>query len=433
MSEIRQITYPLAALPRVKYRFERIAVVGLGSVGLSLGISLAQSFYQVVGFDASDRRISALRSGHDAHGAVHHAVMADTTLRISGDPADLARATVYIIAVPTPPDATRLPDLTALTAACELVGNYLKRGDLVVFQTVVRPGLTEGHFGRILAQVSGLTAGVDFNMGCSPDRSDGADKTHRLDNTVRAIAADSAAALDRVAAVYDKVVTAGLYRAASITVAEAATLLEHTQREVNTALMNEMALICAQIGISTREVMDTAASKWNFVPSQPGLADGPGCGLGPVDLPSSVIHAARHRNDSMAAHIATVALDHLAKRGGDRRAARIGLFGIAHRENAADFHNSKALDLLHALQAHRLDVRAHDAVVPMATAARAGTELTPLADLQDLDMLILSVPHAAYLAGDGLLNRLRPGGILLDVRSAFRRRALPAGCKYWAL
>lgn len=433
MSEIRLVTYPLPTLPRVKYRFERIAVIGLGSVGLSLGISLAQSFYQVVGFDISKRRIAALRSGHDANGSVHHAVMADTTLRISGDPADLAQATVYIIAVPTPPDAARLPDLTALTAACELVGNHLKRGDLVVFQTVVRPGLIEGHCGRILAQVSGLTAAVDFNLGCSPDRVEGADKAHRLDNTVRTIAADSAAALDRVAAVYDKVVTAGLYRAASIKVAEAAKLLEHTQREVNTALMNEMALICAQIGISTRQVIDAAASKWNFVPYLPGLGGGQGCGLGPVDLPGSVIQSARDRNDGMAAHIAAAALGLLAKRGGDIRAARIGLFGIAVTENTTDLRNSQAMALLHALQAQGLDVRVHDAVIPVATAARAGTPLTPLADMQGLDMLILAVPHAAYLAEPEFLGRMAPGGILMDVKSVYLRQTLPQGCQYWAL
>lgn len=436
MSEFRPVTYPLPTRPRVKYRFERIAVIGLGSVGFPLGISLAQSFYQVVGFDISKRRIAALRSGHDATGAIHHAVLADTTLRISGDPADLAQATVYIVAVPTPTDPANRPDLTALTAACELVGSHLKRGDLVVFQSVVHPGVTEEYCGQILSQVSGLASGVDFNLGCSPDRSDAGDRVHRLDNTVRTVAADSAAALDRVAAVYDKVVTAGLYRAASIRVAEAAKLLENTQRDVNIAVMNEMALICAKIGISTREVIDAAASKWNFVPYQPGLGGGQGCGVNPAGLPEhppSVIHAARQRNDGMAGHIASVALGLLAKRGGDLCAARVGLFGIAARENTADLQNSGAVALLHALQAHGLDLRVHDAAISAHEAARAGILLSPLADMQDLDMMILAVPHAAYLVEQGFLGRIGPAGIVMDVKSVFRRQALPDGCQYWAL
>jgi len=442
MSELRQIDYTLPARPRVKYRFERLAVIGLGYVGFPLSIGLADAFENVVGFDISKRRISALKSGHDTTGEIDDNRIAGSSLKISGDPADLALATVYIVTVPTPIDSVNRPDFGPLKSASEIIGNYLKRGDLVIFESTVYPGVTEDYCGKILAQVSGLTPQVDFNLGYSPERINPGDKKNTLEKVVKVVSADTPAALDRVAAIYEKVVTAGLYRAASIKVAEGAKVLENTQRDVNIALMNELAMICDKLGISTKEVIEAASSKWNFVPFFPGLVGGHCIGVDPYYLAAlseqvghhpEVILSGRRLNDRMPAHIATSALKQLVKRGGDIRAAKIGFFGITFKENVPDIRNSKAIELVQELLSYSLDVRVHDPVVTSAEAARQGIMLSPLDDMTDLDMLILTVPHEAYLTDKGLLNRLVPGGILMDVKSVFSRKKLPEGCQYWSL
>ncbi len=442
MSELRPVHTPTRARPKVKYRFEKIAVIGLGYVGLPLSIGLAEAFEYVTGFDMSRKRVTSLKGGTDTTGEISAARMAQSTLKISGDAEDLAQSTVFIVTVPTLIDDINRPDFGLLKSASEIIGNYLKRGDLVIFESTVYPGVTEDFCGKILAQVSGLTPKVDFNLGYSPERTNSGDKKNTLENIVKIVSADTPAALDRVAAIYEKVVKAGLYRASSIKVAEGAKVLENTQRDVNIALMNEVALIFDKVGISTREVIDAACSKWNFVPFFPGLVGGHSIGVGPCYLAAlseqvghhpELILAGRRLNDRMAAHIATEALKHLVKRGGDLRAARIGFFGITVKENVPDICNSKAIELLHDLQSYGLDVLAHDAVVTPAEASREGIVLSPLADMQDLDMLILTVPHEAYLTDKGLLGRLAKGAILMDVKSVLTRRKLPEGCTYWAL
>jgi len=442
MSELRPVHIPTLTRPKVKYRFEKIAVIGLGYVGFPLSIGLAEAFEFVTGFDISRRRVATLRGGTDTTGEISEARMAESTLKISCDSEDLAQATVYIVTVPTPIDDINRPDFGPLKSASEVIGHYLKRGDLVIFESTVYPGVTEDYCGKILAQVSGLTPQVDFNLGYSPERINPGDKKNTLENIVKVVSADTPAALDRVAAIYEKVVKAGLYRASSIKVAEGAKVLENTQRDVNIALMNEVALICDRVGISTREVIDAASSKWNFVPFFPGLVGGHCIGVDPYYLAAlseqvghhpEVILAGRRLNDRMAAHIATVALKLLVRRGGDIRAARVGFFGITFKENVPDVRNSKAIELVHELQSFGLDVRVHDAVVTPAEASREGVVLSPLADMQDLDMLILTVPHEAYLTDRGLLGRMVKGGILMDVKSVLSRRKLPEGCTYWSL
>ena len=442
MSELRPVTYPMPTRPQVKYRFEKIAVIGLGYVGFPLSIGLAEAFEFVTGFDISRPRVSALKGGTDTTGEIADARIARSSLRISSDAEDLAQATVYIVTVPTPIDAINRPDFGPLKAASEIIGNYLKRGDLVIFESTVYPGVTEDYCGKILAQVSGLTPKVDFNLGYSPERINPGDKKNTLDKIVKIVSADTPATLDRVAAIYEKVITAGLYRASSIKVAEGAKVLENTQRDLNIALMNEVALICDKIGISTREVIEAASSKWNFVPFFPGLVGGHCIGVDPYYLAAlseqvghhpEVILAGRRLNDRMAAHIATAALKLLVRRGGDIRAARIGFLGITFKENVPDIRNSKAIDLVRELQSYALNVMVHDPVVTSAEAAREGIVMAGLDDLHDLDLLILTVPHEAYLTDKSLLDRLALGGILMDVKSVFSRRKLPEGCTYWSL
>jgi UDP-N-acetyl-D-galactosamine dehydrogenase len=442
MSELRLITTATPARPKVKHRFEKIAVIGLGYVGFPLSMGLADAFQTVIGFDISKRRVATLRAGHDYTGEIDDVRITDSTLRITGDADDLAEATVYIVTVPTPIDDINRPDFTPLQMASEVIGNYLKRGDLVIFESTVYPGVTEEYCGKILAEVSGLVPMVDFNLGYSPERINPGDKTNTLEKIVKIVSADTPAALDRVTAIYEKVITAGLYRASSIKVAEGAKVLENTQRDVNIALMNELAVICEKVGISTREVIEAASSKWNFVPYFPGLVGGHCIGVDPYYLAAlsekvghhpEVILAGRRLNDRMAAHIATAALKLLVRRGGDIRAARIGFFGITFKENVPDIRNSKAIDLIGELQSFALNVLVHDPVVIRDEAARGGVKLAPLDQMEDLDMLILTVPHEAYLRDKGFLNRLSPDGILMDVKSVYSRKKLPAGCEYWSL
>jgi UDP-N-acetyl-D-galactosamine dehydrogenase len=441
MSELTPVSYSTLTRPKIKFRFEKIAVIGLGHAGISLGAGLAEAFEFVTGFDLSRRRVSTLMGGSDASGEGDDGRLA-FTFKISRDPEDMANATVYIVTVPTPLDATNRPDLAALKSACDLVGNYLKRGDLVIFESTAYPGVTEEYCGKILTQVSGLTPQVDFNLGYSPGHISPGDRKTTLQNTVKIVSADSPAALDRVAAIYEKVVSAGLYRASSIKVAEAAKALESTQRDLNIALMNEMALICDKVGIPTREVIDAAASKGSFVPFYPGLVGGPCTGVDPHHLAAlseqighhpEVILAGRRLNDRMATHIASTALKLLMRRGGDVRAARIGFFGLSFKENVPDIRNSKAIDVIRELQSYALEVLVHDPIVPQGDAAREGLVMSGLADMHDLDMLILTVPHEGYLTDKTLLNRLAKGGILMDVKSVLSRRKLPEGCTYWGL
>ena len=442
MSELKPVNYPTLTRPKIKYRFEKIAVIGLGYVGFPLSMGLADAFEFVTGFDISQRRVTSLKGGTDTTGEISDARMASSTLKISNDPDDLANATVYIVTVPTPIDDINRPDFGPLKSASEIIGNYLKRGDLVIFESTVYPGVTEDYCGKILSQVSGLTPKVDFNLGYSPERINPGDKKNTLEKIVKVVSADTPAALDRVTAIYEKVVTAGLYRASSIKVAEGAKVLENTQRDLNIALMNEVAMICDKVGISTREVIEAASSKWNFVPFFPGLVGGHCIGVDPYYLAAlseqvghhpEVILAGRRLNDRMAAHIATTALKLLVRRGGDIRAARIGFFGITFKENVPDIRNSKAIDLIRELRSYALEVIVHDPVVTKSDAARQGIVMGDLADMHDLDMLILTVPHEGYLTDKTLLNRLAKGGILMDVKSVLSRRKLPEGCTYWSL
>ena len=442
MSELTPVNYSTLTRPKIKFRFEKIAVIGLGHAGFPLGIGLAEAFEFVTGFDASRRRVAALKGGTDATGEMSVPRVAASTLKISNDPEDMANATVYIVTVPTPLNATNRPDFAPLKSACDLIGNYLKRGDLVIFESSAYPGVTEEYCGKILTQVSGLTPQVDFNLGYSPAHISPGDRKNTLQNSVKIVSADTPTALDRVAAIYEKVVSAGLYRASSIKVAEAAKALESTQRDLNIALMNEMALICDKVCIPTREVIDAASSNGSFVPFYPGLVGGPCTGVNPHHLAAlseqlghhpEVILAGRRLNDRMATHIASTALKLLMRRGGDVRAARIGFFGLSFKENVPDIHNSKTIDVIRELQSYALEVLVHDPVVPKGDAAREGVVMSDLADMHDLDLLILTVPHEGYLTDKTLLNRLAKGGILMDVKSVMARRKLPEGCTYWAL
>jgi UDP-N-acetyl-D-galactosamine dehydrogenase len=421
------------------------AVIGLGYVGLPVALALARDFAPVIGFDVAERRIAALRRGEDWTGEVTPAELAGTTLRLTGDAAELGAASFFIVTVPTPIDGERRPDLAPLESACRLIGPALRPGAVVVFESTVYPGLTREVCGPALAKASGLRQGVDFKLGYSPERINPGDRLHRLETITKIVAGEDEATLERIAAVYGKVVTAGLHRASSLEVAEAAKVIENTQRDLNIALMNELAIIFDRLAIPTSEVLKAAGTKWNFLSFTPGLVGGHCIGVDPYYLTAKaeavgyhpqVILAGRRINDGMGAYIAQrlvkllIAADHRVK------ATRIGIFGLAFKEDVPDLRNSRVPDIVAELRAFGIAALVHD---PLASAEEArheyGLELSPLSAFRDLDGLILAVPHRQF-RDDGfaaLFAALAPGGVLIDVKSVIDRASVPNGMTYWSL
>jgi len=425
-----------------------IAVVGLGYVGLPVAVALAERLTprgaRVVGYDISAARIAALRSGHDATREIEDGRLTSCGLEVSDDPAVLAGASLVIVTVPTPITEERRPDLAPLRSACETIGTRLAKGTLVVFESTVFPGVTEEICGPWLAAHSGLVQGRDFALGYSPERINPGDHVHRLETITKIIAADSDAALARMRAVYGAIVDAGLHEAPSIKVAEAAKVIENTQRDLNIALMNEIALIFDRMGIATRDVLAAAGTKWNFLPFTPGLVGGHCIGVDPFYLTAAaerlgyrpeVILAGRRINDSMGQAIAQKLVKLLIGQGVSPCRARVGVMGLTFKQDVPDIRNSKVPDILAELREYGMATLVSDPLAePEAALHEYGIALSPPEALADLDALVLAVNHAAYLADPaGLVARVRTGGVLIDVKSALDRAGLPEDLVYWSL
>jgi UDP-N-acetyl-D-glucosamine/UDP-N-acetyl-D-galactosamine dehydrogenase len=421
------------------------AVVGLGYVGLPVALALAKKFEPVIGFDISQQRVAALREAKDTTGEVTEAALRGTNLRLTDDPEALGKASFVIVTVPTPIDAERRPDLAPLESACALIGPRLKRGSVVVFESTVYPGLTREVCGPLLARGSGLRQGVDFKLGYSPERINPGDKQHRLETIVKIVAGEDAATLERVAAVYGQIIGAGLYRASSIEVAEAAKVIENTQRDLNIALMNELAIIFDRLGIPTNEVLQAAGTKWNFLPFTPGLVGGHCIGVDPYYLTAraeaagyypQVILSGRRINDGMGGFIAQRLVKLLIAAERPVKGARIGIVGITFKEDVPDLRNSRVPDIVAELREFGIAALVTD---PLADPAEAkgehGVELVPLEDFTKLDGLILAVPHRVLgeRGWDKLFAALAPGGVFVDVKSVVARDRVPPGTHYWSL
>jgi UDP-N-acetyl-D-galactosamine dehydrogenase len=421
------------------------AVVGLGYVGLPVALALARKFTPVTGFDISKERIAALRAGQDLTGEVSAAALLDSGLHLSNDPDVIADASFVIVTVPTPIDAERRPDLRPLTEACALIGPRLRHGTVVVFESTVYPGLTREVCGPLVAKASGLKQGVDFKLGYSPERINPGDEQHRLETIVKIVAGEDAETLERVAAVYARIVKAGLHRAASIEIAEAAKVIENTQRDLNIALMNELAIIFDRLGIPTRDVLTAAATKWNFLPFTPGLVGGHCIGVDPYYLTAraeavgyfpQVILSGRRINDGMGGFIAQRLVKLLIAAGRPVRGARIAIIGLTFKENVPDLRNSRVPDIVAELREFGISAMVADPLVQADNARREyGIELVPLDDFAGLDGLILAVPHrvVAEAGWRRLFAALAPGGVLIDVKSAIAREEVPPQVQYWSL
>jgi UDP-N-acetyl-D-galactosamine dehydrogenase len=343
---------------------------------------------------------------------------------------DLEDCTVFIVAVPTPIDKNRQPDLRPMIAASRTVGQVMKKGSVVVYESTVFPGVTEDICGPVLAEVSGLTQGTDFNLGYSPERINPGDREHTFERIVKVVAGDTPESLERIAAIYGAVVDAGIHRAPTIKVAEAAKVIENTQRDLNIALMNELSIIFEKMGIRTADVLKAARTKWNFLPFTPGLVGGHCIGVDPYYLTAKaeelgyhpeVILSGRRINDGMGSFIAQKLIKMLVAANRPINGARIGIFGLTFKENVPDLRNSRVPDIIRELQQFGLAPLVHD---PMADASQAageyGVHFTALVEFPPLDAIVLAVPHRQYLADDGqaILGLLTPGGVVVDVKAA---------------
>jgi UDP-N-acetyl-D-glucosamine/UDP-N-acetyl-D-galactosamine dehydrogenase len=422
----------------------KIAVIGLGYVGLPVAVAFARSGAPVIGYDLSGERIAELRGGRDRTGEVDPADLAKANLQFTSEAADLAAADFFIVAVPTPIDGALKPDLTALLAASETVGRALRPGAIVVYESTVYPGATEEDCLPVLERVSGLRGGHDFTVGYSPERINPGDRAHRFESIAKVVAGQDAATLDVVAEVYGSVVTAGIHRAPSIKVAEAAKVIENTQRDLNIAFMNELSAIFQQLGIDTGDVLAAARTKWNFLPFTPGLVGGHCIGVDPYYLTHraertgyhpQVILAGRQINDGVGQRIARECLRLLTRKG--QAAPRVTVLGLTFKENVPDIRNSKVVDIVRELQSAGVTVQVHD---PLANAADAEREydiaLLSEPDLAPADAVILAVAHDAYRsAAWPLVQRLlRDGrGVVIDVKAQLDRGVTPAGVTLWRM
>jgi UDP-N-acetyl-D-galactosamine dehydrogenase len=424
---------------------ERVGIIGLGYVGLPVALAFADQFEGTVGFDIRQGRVEALRAGHDATAEVEKERLLSSSLRVTADPADLAGVTFFVVTVPTPIDDSKRPDLTAMIMASETVGRVLKPGAVVVYESTVYPGVTEEVCGPVLERISGLRCGIDFTLGYSPERINPGDREHTLERIVKVVSGQDAATLDRVAAAYGAIVTAGVHRAPTIKVAEAAKVIENTQRDLNIALMNELAMIFDRLGINTRDVLDAAGTKWNFLKFSPGLVGGHCIGVDPYYLTAKAesvgfrpdtILAGRRINDGMGAFIATKMVKLLLASGRDGSALRVGVLGLTFKEDVPDIRNSRVPDILNELREFGIEPIIHDPHAEADEVAHEyGLTLSPLDSFLGLDALVLAVSHREYreMASTSLFGMLKAGGLLVDVKSCIPRSSLPEGIAYWSL
>jgi UDP-N-acetyl-D-galactosamine dehydrogenase len=423
----------------------KIAVVGLGYVGLPVAAAFGRMGQSVTGFDISARRISELSQGIDRTGEVSSADLYAKSLRFTKDPQDLRSADFYIVTVPTPIDASNTPDLEPLRRASTTIGQALKKGDIVVYESTVYPGVTEDVCIPVLEKASGLKWKTDFNVAYSPERINPGDKERRFDNILKIVSGDTPQTLDIVDAVYKSVVKAGTHRASSIRVAEFAKVLENTQRDLNIALINEVALISDRLGIDTRDVLEAAGTKWNFLPFKPGLVGGHCIGVDPfyiahkaeeVGYHPHVIHSGRRVNDSMGVYVANRVARSIMRRSHNGR-PRVTVLGVTFKENVPDIRNTRVVDIVRELEDFGITVQLHD---PEADSELLREEyqltLTPLEKLQPADAVVLAVAHASYRKGGWNLieSLLKPGGgFVADVPALLDRGSTPDRITLWRL
>jgi UDP-N-acetyl-D-galactosamine dehydrogenase len=385
----------------------RIGVVGLGYVGLPVAVHLGKKFTNIIGFDISKARVETLKKGFDKNGDLANEELASTALQYTSEEKDLKGLDFYVVAVPTPIDSDRRPDLTPLKKASELIGRQISKGATIVFESTVYPGVTEEFCGPIIQSICGLKQGVDFKLGYSPERINPGDKEHTIEKIVKVVSGEDADTLELVASVYSEIIEAGVHKASSIKVAEAAKVIENTQRDLNIALMNELAQIFDKMGISTTEVLLAAGTKWNFLKFSPGLVGGHCIGVDPYYLTSKaeqlgyrprVILAGRSINDGMGAFVAEKTVKLMIQQGKQVKGSKVGILGLTFKENVSDIRNSRVPDIIKELGEYGINCQVVDPLAdPHECEEEFGLKLVKLEELRDLDALVLAVSHDQFL------------------------------------
>ena len=424
-----------------------VAVVGLGYVGLPLAVEFGKK-YRTIGYDMSEAKVSSYRNFCDPTGEVSSADLKTATqLTVSTDPSTLAQADFIIVAVPTPVDGAHIPDFSPLVGSSTTVGKNMKKGATVIYESTVYPGATEEVCIPLLEKHSGMKWLQDFHVGYSPERVNPGDKERTITKIVKVVSGDDGPTADAVAELYASVITAGVHRASSIKVAEAAKVIENTQRDLNIALMNELALIFDKIGIDTLEVLKAAGTKWNFLPFRPGLVGGHCIGVDPYYLTHKaemlgyhpqVILAGRRINDGMAAYIAQQTVKQMIGSGSAVKGAKVIVLGLTFKENCPDLRNSKVADLVRELCSFGCDVSVHDPIaVPAEADHEYGISVTAWDALpNDAEAVVAAVSHREYMSMPlaDLTRKLKPNGVFIDVKSAYNAQNITdAGYKLWRL
>jgi len=419
---------------------EKLAIIGLGYVGLPIALEFAKKI-SVIGFDINEKRVALMEQGIDPSNELEKEAFNDCDIKFTTSLDVLKEAKFFIVAVPTPVDEHNVPDLTPVKKASETIGKVLKKGDYVVFESTVYPGCTEEDCLPIIEKLSGLTCGVDFKIGYSPERINPGDKQHTLPNIIKVVSGCDNVSLDTIAQVYEIVVNAGVHKASSIKVAEAAKIIENTQRDLNIALMNELSIIFDKMGINTYEVLEAAGTKWNFLKFYPGLVGGHCIGVDPYYLTykaselgynSRVILAGRHINDNMSIYLAKKVVQHIIKNVDDVKSAKVLVMGATFKENVSDIRNSKVADVVKELQSFNLNVDVHD---PYADSQELDHEYGfGLVDRigSDYDAVIITVNHEPYLDYDDIYfsSITKPGGLIADLKGTYRGKI--QNRQYWS-
>src|SRR5690625_4052107 len=435
-------------IEKLKAREEKVSVIGLGYVGLPLAVEVAKK-YDLVGFDVNADKLDAYLNGTDVTNEVGDEAIRATTMTFSNDEADLKDCKFHIVAVPTPINTDKTPNLTPIISASKTVGRQLTKGSIVVYESTVYPGTTEEICIPILEEESGLTFGTDFKVGYSPERINPGDKVNTLTKIIKVVSGSDASALKDISALYDSIIEAGVHEAESIKVAEAAKVIENSQRDINIAFMNELSMVFNKMNINTKAVLEAAGTKWKFLKFTPGLVGGHCIGVDPyyftykaeqLGYHSQIILAGRKINDNMGKHVASNVIKTMIHANLNINKARIGILGLTFKENVPDVRNTRVIDIIKELEDYGVKPIVHD---PMAepddvmnefALALAGEE-----DLVDLDCLILAVPHEEYLKKFSLekilqLYRDSDQRVFVDIKSVFDQKECEAkGLHYWSL
>lgn len=423
----------------------QVSVIGLGYVGLPVACAFGLS-QKVVGFDVNTQRIEELSNGQDSTEAVSAHQLKESQIQFTSDKAALGAADFHIVAVPTPVDAAHQPDLRCVMSASESVAAVLKKGDIVVYESTVYPGVTEDICIPILERCSNLKAGKDFTVGYSPERINPGDKERSFESIVKVVAGQDQKTTDTIADVYGEVVKAGVFKAQSIKVAEAAKVIENTQRDLNIALMNELAIIFEKMNIDTSAVIDAAKTKWNFLPFRPGLVGGHCIGVDPYYLTHKaellgyrpeVIQAGRRINDGMGKFVAQQTIKHMIQMDSHVKGARVAVLGLTFKENCPDVRNTRVVDVIRELETYQVEVLVHDPIASYRDAKKEyGVELVHWEALTDVDAIILCVSHDYYLhkTPEELAKCFANSRIIFDVKSALNQAEFAQhGIQVWRL